>query len=71
LEWQLGKTASNNYDRRSNVLSCDRCGVSAAMLLNGFLKEHREVQEQKATISRLSATVARQEATDAEQQKGN
>jgi len=33
------------------------------MLLNEFLKEHRTVQEQKATISRLRSTDAEQETT--------
>jgi hypothetical protein len=49
-----------------------------AVLLNEFLKEHREVEElkstvakQEATISQLKSTVAKQEATGAEQQKGN
>jgi trimeric autotransporter adhesin len=32
-----------------------------AMLLNEFLKEHREVQEQKATITQLKSTVAQQQ----------
>jgi uncharacterized coiled-coil protein SlyX len=48
-----------------------------AMLLNEFLKEHREVQEQKATIAQLKSAVAKQEATItelkstvAQQQKG-
>jgi len=44
-----------------------------AMLLNEFLKEHREVQEQKATITQLKSTVAHQQkdfqATIAHQQK--
>jgi trimeric autotransporter adhesin len=40
-----------------------------AMLLNEFLKEHRIVQEQKATIAQLKCTVEKQEATNAEQQK--
>jgi len=40
-----------------------------AMLLNEFLKEHRTVQEQKATIAQLKAAVAKQEATTAHQQK--
>jgi uncharacterized coiled-coil protein SlyX len=40
-----------------------------AMLLNEFLKEHRKVEQQEATISRLNATVARQETTGTEQQK--
>jgi uncharacterized coiled-coil protein SlyX len=40
-----------------------------AMLLNEFLKEHRTVQEQKATIAQLGSTVEKQEATNAQQQK--
>jgi septal ring factor EnvC (AmiA/AmiB activator) len=32
-----------------------------AMLLNEFLKEHREVQEQQATIAELKSTVAQQQ----------
>jgi len=40
-----------------------------AMLLNEFLKEHRTVQEQKATIALLKSTDAKQEATIAKQQK--
>lgn len=40
-----------------------------AMLLNEFLKEHRTVQEQKATISQLRTMVERQEATNAQQQE--
>ena len=40
-----------------------------AMLLNEFLKEHRAVQEQKATISQLKSMVERQEATNAQQQE--
>jgi uncharacterized coiled-coil protein SlyX len=34
-----------------------------AMLLNEFLKEHRKVEEQEATITQLKSTVAKQEAT--------
>jgi len=41
-----------------------------AMLLNEFLKEHRKVQEQEATISQLKSTVAKQDATIAQQQTG-
>jgi uncharacterized coiled-coil protein SlyX len=48
-----------------------------AMLLNEFLKEHRQVeeqaremQEQKDTIGQLKITVAKQEATIAQLQKG-
>jgi hypothetical protein len=40
-----------------------------AMLLNEFLKAHRRMEEQEATISHLKSTVAKHEATDAEQQK--
>ena len=41
-----------------------------AMLLNEFLKEHRKVQEQEATINQLKSTVTKQDATIAQQQKG-
>jgi uncharacterized coiled-coil protein SlyX len=41
-----------------------------AMLLNEFLKEHRKVQEQEATITELKTAVAKQEAIIAQQQKG-
>jgi uncharacterized coiled-coil protein SlyX len=40
-----------------------------AMLLNEFLKEHKTVQEQGATITALEANDAKQEATIAQQQK--
>jgi hypothetical protein len=44
-----------------------------AMLLNEFLKEHREVQEQKATIAELKSVLAQKQkdfqATAAHQQK--
>jgi trimeric autotransporter adhesin len=40
-----------------------------AMLLNEFLKEHRKVQEQEATIALLKSTDAKQEASIAKQQK--
>jgi uncharacterized coiled-coil protein SlyX len=40
-----------------------------AMLLNEFIKEHRKVQEQEATIARLTSTDANQEAMIAKQQK--
>ena len=39
------------------------------MLLNEFLKEHKQVEEQQARIGELTATVAKQEATIAQQQK--
>ena len=40
-----------------------------AMLLNEFLKEHRKVEQQEATMTQLKSTVAKQEATIARQQK--
>ena len=39
------------------------------MLLNEFLKEHRKVQEQEATIAQLKSTLARKETIDAHQQE--
>ena len=41
-----------------------------AMVLNEFLKQHRKVEEQEASITHLKSTVAKQEATIAQQQKG-
>jgi uncharacterized coiled-coil protein SlyX len=41
-----------------------------AMLLNEFLKEHRKVEQQEATISGLRSTVTKQEAAIAQQQNG-
>ena len=40
-----------------------------AMLLNEFLKEHRKVEEQEATIMQLKSAVAKQEAVAAEQRR--
>jgi uncharacterized coiled-coil protein SlyX len=40
-----------------------------AMLLNEFLKEHRKVEEQQATITRLESKVAKQELNATQQQK--
>jgi uncharacterized coiled-coil protein SlyX len=39
------------------------------MMLNEFLKEHKQVEEQQASIGELTTTVAKQEATIAQQQK--
>jgi hypothetical protein len=39
------------------------------MLLNEFLKEHRKVQEQAATTTKLEATVAKQNEMIAKQQR--
>jgi uncharacterized coiled-coil protein SlyX len=38
------------------------------MLLNEFLKEHRKVEQQEATIGEVKSTVARQEMTMAKQE---
>jgi uncharacterized coiled-coil protein SlyX len=40
-----------------------------AMLLNEFLKEHRKVEEQGATIAKLKSNSAKQAVTVAQQQK--
>jgi len=40
-----------------------------AMLLNEFLKAHRKMEVQEATIAQLKSTVAKQEATAAHQEK--
>ncbi len=40
-----------------------------AMLLNEFLKAHRKVEKQEATITQLKSAAAKQEATIAQQQK--
>ena len=47
-----------------------RYEVVNAMLLNEFLKEHREVEKLKATTAQLKAAAAKQEAVNAEQRKG-
>ncbi len=46
-----------------------RYEVVNAMLLNEFLKEHRKIQQQEATMTQLTSTVAMQEAAIAQQQK--
>jgi uncharacterized coiled-coil protein SlyX len=62
-------------DRKGEIYSVRYEAVNA-MLLNEFLKEHRnveqqaaEIQEQKATIAELKSNAARREATAARQQK--
>ena len=40
-----------------------------AMLLNEFLKDHRKVQEQEATIAELKSIAAKQEMINAQQQR--
>jgi len=39
------------------------------MLLNEFLKEHRKIEKQAASIQQLESTVAKQEAVMVQQQK--
>src|SRR5206468_7882835 len=63
-------------DKNGEVLSVHYDQINA-MLLNEFIKEHRKVQEQEATIGRLGTAAAKQDATTAElkstvvqQQKG-
>ncbi len=64
------------HDKNGEILSVHYDQINA-MLLNEFLKEHRKVQEQEATIGRLWTAAAKQDATTAElkstvvqQQKG-
>jgi len=64
------------HDKNGEILSVHYDQINA-MLLNEFLKEHRKVQEQEATIGRLGTAAAKQDATTAElkstvvqQQKG-
>lgn len=40
-----------------------------AMLLNEFLKEHRKVEQQEATIGQLKSALAKQERVDGEHKK--
>lgn len=63
-------------DKNGDIYSVRYDAVNM-MLLNEFLKEHRKVEEQQATITGLKSTAANQEATIAElksiiaqQQKG-
>ena len=60
-------------DRKGEIYSVRYEAVNA-MLLNEFLKEHRKVEEQEATITQLKSTVAQQQkdfqAAIAQQQRG-
>ena len=47
-------------DKKGEIYSVRYEAVNA-MLLNEFLKEHRKVQEQQATINELKSTVAQQQ----------
>ena len=46
-----------------------RYAAISAMLLNEFLKEHKKVEAQQATITQLESMVTKQEATITQQQK--
>jgi septal ring factor EnvC (AmiA/AmiB activator) len=48
---------------------CVRYEEVNAMLLNEFLKEHKKVEEQQATIEQLKSNGAKQEATISELRK--
>jgi uncharacterized coiled-coil protein SlyX len=55
-------------DEKGEIYSVRYDAVNA-MLLNEFLKEHRKMQEQEATIAQLKAGAGKQEAAAAHQQK--
>ena len=55
-----------NEDGKVNTV---RYEAVNAMLLNEFLKEHRKVEEQGATIAELKSSSAKQAATVAQQQQ--
>jgi hypothetical protein len=61
-------------DEKGEIYSVRYDAVNA-MLLNEFLKEHRKVEEQEATITRLQkgmeAVIARLEKQEAELRKVN
>jgi hypothetical protein len=46
-----------------------RCEAVNAMLLNEFLKEHRQVEEQKAGLAEMKSVVSKREELIAKQQK--
>ena len=54
---ETGKVNSVRYDKVN------------AMLLNEFLKQHKKVEEQQATIAELKGNAARQETINAQEQK--
>ena len=74
---QFGLVAEDVEKASPDLVTRDRDGkpnsvrydAVNAMLLNEFLKAHRTVQEQKATIAELKSTDAKQEATMAKQQE--
>jgi hypothetical protein len=73
---QFGLIAEDVEKLNTDLVTRDPDGIAftvryeavAAMLLNEFLKEHRKVQEQGATIAELKSIAAKQEMIDAQQQ---
>jgi hypothetical protein len=71
---QFGLVAEEVEKVNPDLVVCDKDGkpytvryeAVNAMLLNEFLKEHRKVQEQQATITQLKSGAAKQEATISE-----
>jgi uncharacterized coiled-coil protein SlyX len=74
---QFGLVAEQVEKVNPDLVVCDADGkintvryeAVNAMLLNEFLKEHRKVEGQQATITRLESKLAKQELTAAQQQK--
>src|SRR5437762_9567319 len=74
---QFGLVAEEVEKLNPDLVVCDKEGkpfsvrydAVNAMLLNEFLKEHRTVEEQKATMAQTKSTIAKQDATIAQQQK--
>jgi len=57
------------HDKNGEVYTVRYDAVNA-MLLNEFLKEHRKVEEQQATITQLRCNAAKQETTISQLKKG-
>jgi uncharacterized coiled-coil protein SlyX len=74
---QFGLVAEQVEKVNPNLVARDSAGkpytvryeAVNAMLLNEFLKEHKKIEEQEATIIQVKSTAAKQEATIAQQQK--
>lgn len=75
---QFGLVAEEVEKVSPDLVVCDKEGkpytvrydAVNAMLLNEFLKEHRKVEKQQATITQLKSNAARQGATIAELKSG-
>ena len=73
---QFGLIAEEVAKVNPDLVMCDDDGeiytvryeAVNAMLLNEFLKEHRKVEEQGATVVQVKSNAAKQEATIAKQQ---